>query len=411
MKRVKFILFVLTGFILASSAIAERVEDHPGTLEYLKGLLYTPDEVDAWLAGKAFHFGDYDPKFGFLPGDREERHGLDNSLITYRYDPENYMRRWFNYKDEPCRINTYGDSFVNCEEVNDSETWQEVLAAHLCEPIRNFGTGNSIYWAYLRMRHEEEKTPGKFIIFNLYEVDHHRNMISWQRIAYGKQGTKSIHPTLPYLNVNPSTGLFEEHPNPCSSPELVHKLCDLDWVNETFRDDFYLQISVARNNLRLGKPERSYGPIQKLALEQGIRYVNIDTPEELRTVSQTLLDRAGMFATKETVKRVDEYAKKRGKEILYVLSYGGESMMSGAIEKGIRFDQELIDFLDQRGARYVDILQSHAEDFAKFKIPFSEYHNRYYVGHYSPAGNFFYAFSIKDKLVEMLDPKPVSYRD
>ena len=35
---------------------------------------------------------------------------------------------------------------------------------------------------------------------------------------------------------------------------------------------------------------------------------------------------------------------------------------------------------------------------------------RYFVGHYSPAGNHFFAFSIKDTVVDWLNPKPIAYR-
>jgi hypothetical protein len=34
---------------------------------------------------------------------------------------------------------------------------------------------------------------------------------------------------------------------------------------------------------------------------------------------------------------------------------------------------------------------------------------RYFIGHYNPAGNHFFAFSIKPKLVEWLNPKPLTY--
>jgi len=32
------------------------------------------------------------------------------------------------------------------------------------------------------------------------------------------------------------------------------------------------------------------------------------------------------------------------------------------------------------------------------------------IGHYSPQGNHFFAYSIKDKVVEWLDPKPIPYQ-
>ena len=48
-------------------------------------------------------------------------------------------------------------------------------------------------------------------------------------------------------------------------------------------------------------------------------------------------------------------------------------------------------------------------DAGTFDISVDEYLKRYYVGHYSPFGNMFCAFAIKDKLVEMLEPKPRAY--
>jgi len=36
---------------------------------------------------------------------------------------------------------------------------------------------------------------------------------------------------------------------------------------------------------------------------------------------------------------------------------------------------------------------------------------RYYIGHYSPAGNHFFAYALKDMLIEWLEPKTISYSD
>jgi hypothetical protein len=32
-------------------------------------------------------------------------------------------------------------------------------------------------------------------------------------------------------------------------------------------------------------------------------------------------------------------------------------------------------------------------------------------GHYNPRGNHFFAYTLKDKLLELLDPKPLPYQD
>jgi hypothetical protein len=55
---------------------------------------------------------------------------MDDSVSNYTFaqpDGERVMR---NYATQPCRINTYGNSFTQCHQVSDDETWQEVLAAH-----------------------------------------------------------------------------------------------------------------------------------------------------------------------------------------------------------------------------------------------------------------------------------------
>jgi hypothetical protein len=47
--------------------------------------------------------------------------------------------------------------FHACHQVSDNETWQEYLAGHLGEPIRNFGMGGfGVYQAYRRMIREEQ---------------------------------------------------------------------------------------------------------------------------------------------------------------------------------------------------------------------------------------------------------------
>ena len=37
--------------------------------------------------------------------------------------------------------------------------------------------------------------------------------------------------------------------------------------------------------------------------------------------------------------------------------------------------------------------------------------SRNFIGHYSPAGNHFFAYAIKDTVVEWLDPKPLTYQN
>lgn len=58
---------------------------------------------------------------------------------------------------------------------------------------------------------------------------------------------------------------------------------------------------------------------------------------------------------------------------------------------------------------YVDLLQAHLQDFSERKLDVDQYVKRYWIGHYNPSGNFFAANNIKDPLVAILNPRPLSY--
>jgi len=381
--------------------------------EYLKSILYTRREVDDWFAGKTSRFSKYDSELGYLLRSARFKDGVDGSMSTYDYDDyELGPRHMIMYAEKPCRINTYGNSFTECHQVSDGETWQEVLAAHLCEPIRNFGIGGwSVYQAYLRMKREEMRTPAEYIIFNIFDDDHYRNLEAWQRIRAGPSRqffTFHIQPTRPYVKMNPATGEFLECRNPCSTPESFYNLCDSDWVYETFKDDFVLKIMLARANVKEKNPEKSYDDIMDLALKHGIK-TRIDDSETLIKTADAIYTKAAIFASMRIVERVEEFAVTHGKKVLYVLSYGSPNI-SKKIREEYRFDQEFIDFLQRKRLPYVDLMEAHVAEFAQFKTSIEDYLKRYFIGHYNPLGNFFEAFAIKNKFVEMLEPKPMSYR-
>jgi len=379
--------------------------------EYLKRLIYTRKEVDDWFAGRAFPFSRYDSELGYLLRSGRFKDGVDGSISTYNYeDYGRSHRRMMTYADKPCRINTYGDSFTQCHQVSDGETWQEILAAHLCEPIRNFGVGGySVYQAYLRMKREEQRTPAEYIIFNIFDNDHYRSLASWQGGRLGAQNlTFHICPTKPYVKANPATGEFVECRNPCPTPESFYNLCDLDWVYKTFKDDFVMRIRLAQANIEEHQPEDSYKDIEDLAKMHGIKVEISDADTLLKTLGN-LYTQAALFASMRIVEKVEKFADANGKKVLYVLSYSRGSIAK-RVKEGHRFDQRFIDFLEEKELPYVDLMKAHLSDFAEFKIDINKYLKRFYVGiHYNPLGNFFQAFAIKDKLVEILNPKPASY--
>ena len=399
-----------TGYgVAAMSTVAAAQEKAPvDARTYLGNHLYTREEVDDWLAKKAFPFAKYDAELGWLLRDGRVPDGVDGSTSTYTYRPGRYDERLtINYADRPCRINTYGDSFTQCHQVSDGETWQEVLAAHLCEPVRNFGVGGwSVYQAYRRMLREEARAPADMLVLNIYDDDHYRNLDSWRNIRVHKH-ERFIEPTLPHLRVNHATGKCQERENPCPTEESVYNLCDLDWVEERFRDDFVLGIMLAYANAREGNEDLAYKAIMDMAQTHGIN-TNIDRGATASASARELHTHAALLATMRIVEWVEAYAKGHGKKVLYILSFNARNI-ARRIEEEKRFDQPFVDFMNTRQLPYIDLMEAHAADFVQFSVDVQDYLQRYYIGHYNPTGNFFTALSIKNKLLEMLDPKPPAY--
>ncbi len=355
--------------------------------DYLRTLLLTREDVELWLKQQAFPFCKYDEELGYLHIDRDFPEGMDGAVCQYRYDKLG-ARRMFAHAGEACRINSYGDSFTSCEQVSDGETWQESLSAHLGEPIRNYGIGAySVYQAYLRMRREEKRAPARYIIFNIYADDHVRNLHGWQRPKFGVN-RKSPSPTVPHVTVDLDKRTITDCPNPCPTARSVYDLCDLDRVYAMFRDDFYLRARL----LRAARKVRG-------------------EPTPATDYDDERLTKPGLLASMRIVDQVNEFAKKNGKVVLYVLSHGAYTIRQ-FLEKHVRFDQALVDYLKDARLPYVDLVDAHAADAARLKGTPEEALSRYFVGrfgHYNPLGNHFCAFAIKDALVRLLDPKPPAY--
>lgn len=352
---------------------------------FLKRFLYSRDDLDACLAGKGFYFSRYDAEVGYVHTDRDYKEGMDGSVCSYRYDKTG-ARRTIAHGDKPCRINTYGNSFTSCEQVSDGETWQEILAAHLGEPIRNFGTGAySVYLAYLRMKREEKRWPAGYIIFNIYDDDHYRNLLPWQRARFGVN-RKSIGPTMPYVSVNPEAGDWVEHPNPCPTAEDLYDLCDEEGAWRMFKDDYLLERYVLREKRREQKDPQA--PANDYEDEE--------------------LTRRALYASMRIIEKVEELAAREKRVVLYVLSYSSYTIRRW-LNDGHRFDQSFVDFFNRRQLPCVDLLKAHTDDYARFAPGVDAYLKRYFIGHYNPLGNHFCAFALKDKLLATLKPPSPAY--
>jgi len=189
----------------------------------------------------------YDADLGWVHCNWTRQNGVNKSASFYHYEDDG-ARKVVNAPDRPCRIHAYGDSFTSCEQVNDGETWEEYLAAHLQEPIRNYGVGGySVYQAYLRMLKVEAQNPAEYIIFNIWDDDHYRNLDAWRSIRFGTGSDCGF--TLPHLCVDVAQNRCDPVPNLIRSREDVNRLRDDAFVWDSFKDDPILHGVMA---LRMG---------------------------------------------------------------------------------------------------------------------------------------------------------------
>ena len=375
--------------------------------EYLRKIIYTKEEIDAWFAGEAFPFSKYHPELGWLLNNNVFSNGVDKSKAVYTYSGGDGERIMTNYSHKPCRINTYGNSFTHCDQVSDHETWQEVLAAHLQEPVRNFGIGGwSVYQAYLRMLKEEQRTPSDLIIFTIYDDDHLRNLDSWRNIRVRKH-PQHIESTLPYIKVDLTRKTIIECENPCPTKESFYKLCDIEETYKLFKDDFVLHVVMSHERSKQINPDQHNKEIQKFTTTHGIETL-IEKSETLSETVDKLHRESALFASTKIIDKVEKFASKNNKKVLYVLAYPTRYMIRHS-EGSERWDLSFINYMNEKKLPYIDLFSAHMAEHSNSKLSLSEYLNIYFIGHYNPVGNFFFAWQIRNKIIEMLDPKPLPY--
>lgn len=369
---------------------------------YLRQLVKRKDEIEAFVKLDYHEKYDaaslgwtYDAELGWVLVDSIRHDGIHGSRTYYHYSASGARRR-IHGNDQTARIHTYGDSFTHCDQVSDGETWQEYLAAHLREPIENYGVGGySVYQAYLRMLKVERDRPADYIVLNIWDDDHFRNLDAWRSLRFGKGSRCGF--TLPHVRVDLDQDHVEERGNICATPADVSKLCDLDWLVDTFADDPIL--AVVLDTAATRDPEAS----AEVALSFGLGKLSE------ADVIRSQLARQALRATRYVLEKTEAFVGATGKKLLVVLSYS-QAGVRRALQGAPAWDQEILDFLQTRDYPFVDLRQHHLAEFERFRLAPDVYLARYYNGHYAPAGNFFLAQSLRETMVNWLDPGPLPYR-
>ena len=381
--------------------------------DYIRNAAASEEEIDVFLNKPSW--AQFDPDVGYILGNFSPHDGVDGSktISTVRKDG---ARTSFVYTDRLCRINTYGNSFTQCHQVNDAETWQEYLAGHLGEPIRNYGMGGfGVYQAYRRMlREESTEKAAEYLMLYIWGDDHIRTLLrcryaltrSWRREQDKKEGVGIMFHGNFWCNIemNMKTGMLEEHESRIRTPEKLYQMTDPDWMHENLIDDLALQMYL----YKLGR----ITDIDKEQLKKLAGYLQAEfdpDTENLREEVGHLLNRYAYAATKYILKKSSEFAQKNDKKLMIIVFDPGGAMKQ-LLNGQARVDQEIVDFLEENNFNYFDMNLVHAEDYKIFNLSNEEYYDRYFIGHYNPMGNHFFAFSLKPRLVDWLDPPPFTYR-
>jgi hypothetical protein len=388
--------------------------------QILKTTTYRPLDIEAVLDLNKVSWCTFDPEIGYFPRNIVLKDGMDFCRTTYTYEPAG-QRKMINYADQPCRINTYGDSFTQSQQVSDDESWQERLAAHIGEPIRNFGIGgHSVLTACRRaMRIEEGECSAEYLLLTIYDDDHVRNLDAsrWVRTQWNDRDRPRDHAWplhgLPWVHLryDPSKESFVEVPGLCRNGDDLRKLCDPDYFYQTFHDDQIIRLFALEKG-----GEARFDDLEVIAEALKIK-VNLRDTANRVTEAVKLRVMYGLKSTEYILDKLLTWAETNNKKLIVPLAYS-EGEIINFLKGGERFDTTFIDYLKRKKIIWFDSLQKHKEDFADFRITPEKYIDRYFIkpaaaavfGHYNPLGNTFFAFAMKDDLVNWLNPKPPAYR-
>ena len=378
--------------------------------EYLRQSAVSKEVLDTFLDPKQLSWAQFDPEVGYVLGNYLPENGIDGGSTISTVQPDG-ARTAHLYVGRKGRINTYGNSFTECHQVNDGETWQEYLAAHLGEPIRNFGVGGfGVYQAYRRMlREEQTDRDAEYIILYIWGDDHIRSLLRCRYAAFFKSsdhagGTMFSSNFWANVEMDLDSGQIVEMPNRLPTRESLYRMTDPDWMYHNLKDDLALQMHSFLREVIL---DVDWPEVVRLAQVLDLPPIDHENP---RAAVTAILDSYSFAATRYILKRARAFTERKGKKLLVVL-FDPNRAMPELIESGTRYDQEIVDFLEENDFQYFDMNLAHAEDFKSFNLSLPEYRSRFFHGHYNPAGNHFFAFSIKNTIVKWLDPKPISYQD
>ena len=398
--------------------------------QYIRGCAVPREVIDGFLKGPSW--AKFDSELGYVQRDYIRRDALDNSSAIYTFRPDGARTR-FLYENRKPRINAYGDSFTESEQVNDGETWEEYLAGHLGEPIGNYGIGGyGVYQAYGRMIREESTDHGAdYVIFYIWGDDPTRSLFRtrycaiypWFKFASQVETARNFHGNFwAHVELDLNTGQFAEKADPLPTPESLYHMTEPQWLVDHLKDDLALQLSAYADRAVVALDRKQ---ISKLAaaldfpFDWSLDSQTANVPNTYRggtsmtpmqAQAAALLNRYSQRANIYILGELRAFTSQHRKKLLIVIFDPYQTMQQ--MHNGeARSDQETVDYLVREKFDYFDMNEVHISDFKIYNISWEDYKKQYFIGHYNPRGNHFFAYSIKDTIVDWLTPKPITYRN
>jgi len=362
----------------------------------------------------------FDPDLGYVLVNSVQADGVDGSLTQYSYEPGGH-RKMVHYADQPCRINTYGNSYTLCHQVSDGETWQECLAAHLREPIRNYGIGGwSTYAAYVQAQRVELGECGaEYVIMGIFDDDHTRNLDAtrWIRCRANGQTSKPIPQPIngmpwAHLRFDLRTGQWVKRPGLCKTADDLRQLCDPETFYNAFKDDEIVKLFVAQRGGELEDVDHFEALAETFAID-----VNLREPATLQAEALRLHFEYGFRSTQFILEEMRAWLEGMGKKLMVMLTYGGR-FVEETVAGIPRFDQRFLDYMAANDIPWIDTMPILVDESKLYNMPVKDYIDLHYIppteaavwSHYTPIANHKFAFWVKDAVVDWMDPKPPAYR-
>lgn len=391
--------------------LASQPGDKKSYAEYLRKSAVPKEELDVFLNQDSW--AQFDPEVGYILDNYMPHDGIDNSFTLSTVQQDGHRTNQV-YAGRPCRINTYGNSFTQCHQVNDAETWQEYLAGHLGEPVRNFGMGGfGVYQAYRRLVRREKIDKGsRYVILYMWGDDYVRSVFRCRYATYYTEwddyGGYLFHGNFwSNIEMDMETGQLVEKENRVKTEKDLYKMTDPEFMYDNLKDDLMVQLHLVTH--RMVNSDLDTKGLNRLADILEVPQIDYSSGDKMRETANVLKNKYSFEATKSILRKVSEFCTVHGKELL-LIHFDPSGVFRPLALGESRYDYEVIDFIRKNEYKYFDMNEVHVQDYKKFNLSLEEYMNRYFIGHYNPSGNHFFAYALKDHIVDWLDPKPITYQ-